>query len=422
MFGDYDIIETIGQGGMGIVYRAMDTSLAREVALKVLKDDLRAHKSIAARFQREAQAYASLNHPNIVHIYSVGAVGKIPYIAMEMVHGMALSMLMKKERRLPWKRSLKIGIQIAEALSSAHAAQIIHRDIKPGNVLMTDDDHAFVTDFGIAKILTAETQLTLEGSRLGTPQYMSPERCQNAEVTASSDLYSLGVLLFQMISGRLPYESKDTIDLIRKIVSEPPRRLSDVLPDIPSDVERLIAYLIEKKPEDRPLSAEEWIELCQRVVDGKSLIEDDSGHENSLKSFRESMPTPTPLAMEAGLSRRQFTKPAFMLRVERIWKRLSANVQTAVAAIGIVVLGVLAGFWYQWISGPDVATNFAKTVTVEPVDWYRGEDVARYSLEMPGVTLIELNNLEWLPQPLGWLDPTTSLVAFQGRPGSAWDG
>ncbi|MDK1020951.1 MAG: serine/threonine-protein kinase, partial [Candidatus Hydrogenedentes bacterium] len=183
MFGDYEIIETIGHGGMGIVYRAHDMALGRIVALKVLKDDLRSSRQICARFQREAEAFASLNHPNIVHIYAVGSVGRIPFISMEYIEGQSLSTIMRRRKRLPWKRALHIAQQIAEALACAHEAQIVHRDIKPGNILLDKDDRAFVTDFGIAKVLTAETQLTVDGSRLGTPQYMSPERCTNKEIT-----------------------------------------------------------------------------------------------------------------------------------------------------------------------------------------------------------------------------------------------
>src|SRR5690606_23012671 len=133
-----------------------------------------------------------------------------------------------------------------------HDSGIIHRDIKPGNILIDRKGQAFVTDFGIAKVLTAETQLTVEGSRLGTPQYMSPERCTNGQVVPQSDLYSLGVLLFQMITGKLPYEATEPVEMLRKIVSEPPKRLRDYVPDVPADAERLVAYLLEKRPSDRP--------------------------------------------------------------------------------------------------------------------------------------------------------------------------
>ena len=420
MFGDYDIIETVGQGGMGIVYRATDTSLGRTVALKVLKDDLRSHKAVVARFRREAQAYASLNHPNIVQIYSVGAVGGIPYIAMELVDGDPLSKVMKRERRIPWERALAIGEQIAEALGSAHEAQIIHRDIKPGNVIITRDGHAYVTDFGIAKVLTAETQLTVDGSRLGTPQYMSPERCQNAEITFSSDLYSLGVVLFQMVTGRLPYESNDTIELIRKIVSDPPRRVSDFMPDIPEDVERLIAYLLEKKVENRPASAHEWIYLCNRVREGKSMVEDDSGLESSLKSFRDSQPTPaTPIASDSDLLEES---DSVLERVRNQWNAQSLNVKTVVAwGIVSVIMGMI-GLLYTMGIGPATANDLSRRLGATRGDWSSGNRVASFYPEMPGVTLVQLNNLDWLPDPAGWIDASSGLVHIVGRSGSAWEG
>ena len=294
LFGQYNILETLGHGGMGVVYRAHDTSLDRIVALKVLREDLRTQKHVVARFQREAEAIAMVTHPNIVHIYSVGAVGKIPYLAMEYIEGDPLSKIMQRERQLPWETVFEVGEQVARALASAHEANIIHRDIKPGNVLVDKEWHAVVTDFGVAKVLTAETQLTVDGSRLGTPQYMSPERCLNKEITTSSDIYSLGVLMFQMIAGRLPYRAKDPIELLRKIVSTPPARLRDYMPDIPDDVERLVAHMIEKNPNDRPPSANDLAELIARVRAGKPLVEEDDGMGVAMDELRESLATPTP--------------------------------------------------------------------------------------------------------------------------------
>lgn len=418
MFGDYDIIETVGQGGMGIVYRATDTNLNREVALKVLKDDLREHSAVVARFQREAEAYATLNHPNIVHIFTVGAVGKIPYIAMQMIHGTPLSQLMKKERRIEWKRALRIGIQIAEALSSAHSAHIIHRDIKPGNILVAPDDHAFVTDFGIAKVLTAETQLTVEGSRLGTPQYMSPERCKNEDVTATSDLYSLGVLLFQMITGRLPYESKDPIQLVRKIVSDPPHRMTDFMPELPEDVERLIAYLIEKKPGDRPQTAEAWVTLCQRVIDGKPMMEEDSGLETSLREFREGETTPTPIG--APYIPKKQDNPLTTLR-KRL-EKLSPNVLTAIAVGIAVVIGGTVGLVVGTSGQPDTATGIARSIGDIDMNWSAESPLAVFRNEMPGVSLIEIGNAEWTPMPIAISGESGVLVALSGAAGSEWDG
>ena len=393
MFGDYEIIETVGQGGMGVVYRAKDSNLGRTVALKVLKDDLRAHKALVARFQREAEAYATLNHPNIVHIYSVGAVGKIPYIAMEFIEGGTLSVTMKRERRIPWERALCIAEQIAEALGSAHEVGIIHRDIKPGNIMLSEDEHAYVTDFGIAKVLTAETKLTMEGSRLGTPQYMSPERCRKETGTASSDLYSLGVMLFQMISCRLPYESNDTSELIRKIVSEPAKRLSDYMPDIPEDVERLVAYLIEKKPKDRPQSAAEWVSLSKRVRAGEAL--GSAGFESSLESMKESV-------THSSFSDTHFTmdEGRFLWHVQSFWLNLHVNVRACL--VGFLVVLVLYGV------GRGVAKNrvpmqagvIAHSLGATEVQWNDVKPVATFYDELPGVLVVHLSDKTWRPTPL----------------------
>ena len=297
MFGNYRILETVGQGGMGVVYRAVDVSLERTCALKVLREHLRGHSNLIARFYREAEAVAQLDHPNIVHIYSVGSVGNIPYMAMEYLESEALSRILERENHLDVQRALYLAEQVARALACAHEARIIHRDIKPGNILIGADDHVHVLDFGIAKLLSAEVQLTLDGSRLGTPQYMSPERCQNKLITASSDIYSLGVVLFQMISGRLPYEASTPVSLIRKIIAGPPTRLKELMPDVPRDVERLVAFMIEKDPKDRPANAEALADAIARVRAGESLDEAE-GMADVFASFRQTMGTPTPLPAE----------------------------------------------------------------------------------------------------------------------------
>jgi predicted Ser/Thr protein kinase len=411
MFGSYDIIETVGQGGMGIVYRAMDVSLDREVAVKVLKEDLRTHPQVVARFQREAEAFASLNHPNIVHIYSVGAVGKIPFIAMEFIRGEPLSDIMKRERRMDWKRALFLGEQVAKALSTAHESQIIHRDIKPGNILVTKDDHAFVTDFGIAKVLTAETQLTVEGSRLGTPQYMSPERCRNEEAMASSDLYSLGVLVFQMISGRLPYEGVNPVDLVHKIVSQPAKRLSDFMPDVPQDVERLVAYLIEKDPRDRPASGNEWAELSERVREGKPLFEDTDGMSESLRNFRESIPTPTPMAAAGDFAR---AEKGLAGHLAKRWRRLGAWGRWGLASIPIVLVSLWAGFLYDAVAHRDFAFEAVAGLRDDMSLWERNLDAVSFVQEAPGVQLIQIHMPGYKAAPSRWIDRDTALIMLTG--------
>jgi hypothetical protein len=219
----------------------------------------------------------------------VGWLDDVLHIAMEFIEGASLAKLMQDQGRIAWKHALDFGHQVAAALSRAHQTGIIHRDVKLTNILIDPHGRAYVTDFGIAKVVTADTQLTVQGERLGTPQYMAPERFSGGEVTPSSDLYSLGVVLFQLISGRLPYEAGSQVGLIKKIASDPPARLREFVPSVPEDVERLVAYLIEKRPKNRPKSAEEVCEAIARVRAGKPLDEGPSYAPSALAEFRDSL-------------------------------------------------------------------------------------------------------------------------------------
>ncbi len=409
MFGNYDIQESIGQGGMGIVYRAHDAALGRDVAIKVLKEDLRSHAGIVARFQREGQAFASLNHPNIVHIYSVGSVGKIPYIAMEYIEGESVSRMMKREKRIPWERALHIAEQVALALASAHEARIIHRDIKPGNIMLDRDDKAYVTDFGIAKVLDAETQLTIDGTRLGTPQYMSPERCQNKEITASIDIYALGIVMFQMISGRIPYEANTPISLVRKIIVEPPSRLREFVPEAPEDVERLIAFMIEKEPRNRPANAHVLAETIARVREGKPLFDSNSGMGSALESMRDTN-TPAPWSQfdvdDANL--------AFPLRVARRWTRLPAWGRTLAAALLSVSIGAGAGTILMERFNRGFAVDVVREMDSSTAGWFQSPDVAVFVDESAGVVQARIQLNGFAVRSFGWGGTFAAIQATDG--------
>ncbi len=405
MFGNYDIQESIGQGGMGIVYRAHDIGLGRDVAIKVLREDLRAHAGIVARFQREGQAFASLNHPNIVHIYSVGSVGAIPYIAMEYIEGEPVSRMMKREKRIPWERALHIGEQVALALASAHDARIIHRDIKPGNILVDKDDKAYVTDFGIAKVLDAETQLTVDGSRLGTPQYMSPERCQNKEVTASVDIYALGVVLFQMITGRIPYEANTPISLIRKIVVDPPSRVRDFVPDAPGEVERLVAFMIEKEPKNRPANAHILAGVIARVREGKPLFDGNSGMGAALESMRERH-TPAPRSGTVDL--------ALPLRLARRWSRVPAWGRTAIAVAASLAIGGATGLLLKERLNQGYAVDIVRGMDPGVAGWTQSPEVVVFMDETPGVVQGRVQLPGFSIESFGWGGSLAGLQASDG--------
>ncbi|MBI5092865.1 MAG: serine/threonine-protein kinase [Candidatus Hydrogenedentes bacterium] len=335
-------------------------------------------------------------------------------------------MIMQRERRLSWDRALDIASQIADALVCAHQAQIIHRDIKPGNILLDKNNRVFVTDFGIAKILTAETQLTADGSLLGTPQYMAPERCQNGEATAASDIYSLGILTFQMISGRLPFEALTPVDLVRKIVSEPPVRLRDLKIDVPEDVDRLVAFMMEKKPKDRPPNSRALCEAIARVRFGEPLDTHGGEVAAALASFRDSISTPTPHPGAAFTTQSATTEeriPVSSRRARGWWRRAGSWRRTA---IGICMLAALsaAGFsaWLFWGARNAPALDITNSADHGASRWAMKDAVAKFTDEAPGVVLAHLNMDGFAPVEQAPCGETQTIVQLTGLRNGARDG
>ena len=250
----YDLDREVGRGGMGIVYRARDRRLKRTVAIKLLPPELAFRSEIRSRFMREAEMSAQLNHPNIVPIYSVDERENLVYFVMAFVDGDNLAKRLHDLRRLPVDEVRRILCEVASALDYAHARNVIHRDIKPDNILL-DAEHgrAVVTDFGIARAVSeGDSRLTATGMAIGTPAYMSPEQCAGErDIDGRSDLYSLGVVGYQMVSGELPFTASNTPAMLVKHISERPIPLEEKRPDVPPDLARAIMLLLEKDPADR---------------------------------------------------------------------------------------------------------------------------------------------------------------------------
>ena len=254
----YEIIEKIGNGGMATVYKAKCHVLNRYVAIKVLKDEFTTDEEFIKRFNTEAQSAASLTHPNIVSIYDVGNEGNIYYIVMELIQGKTLKEIISEDGALPWKWSINIAIQIASALEIAHKNNIIHRDIKPHNIIITEDGIAKVTDFGIAKAVSNST-ITAFGTTIGSVHYFSPEHARGGYTDAKSDLYSLGVVMYEMLTGRVPFDADTPVSVALKHMQEKPVEPIKLNPSIPFAVNQIIMKAMQKEANLRYDSATEML-------------------------------------------------------------------------------------------------------------------------------------------------------------------
>ena len=261
----YEILEKIGNGGMATVYKARCHVLNRNVAVKVLKEEFTTDIEFIKRFNIEAQAAASLTHPNIVSIYDVGSEGEIHYIVMELVQGKTLKEIITDEGILPWKWTVNIAVQMASALEIAHRNNIVHRDIKPHNIIITEDGTAKVTDFGIAKAVSNST-ITSFGTTLGSVHYFSPEHARGGYTDAKSDLYSLGVVMYEMLTGKVPFDADTPVSVALKHMQENAVEAKKLNPTIPDSINKIIMKAMEKEPNLRYTSATEMLKDLREAI------------------------------------------------------------------------------------------------------------------------------------------------------------
>src|SRR6266540_2820699 len=288
--GRYEIRSQLGAGGMGEVYLAEDISLRRQVALKVLPTEVAANQDRMRRFKQEATATASLNHPNIAHIYEIGEVNGVNFIAMEYIDGVTLRDKIHRERvELP--KLLRVLQHVAEGLAKAHAAGIVHRDLKPDNIMISRDGHAKILDFGLAKLIEQPPasmladdssdvatammpQHSIPGTVMGTLGYMSPEQAQGRtnEIDHRSDIFSFGCILYESVTGHKAFEGKDAIDSLNKIIREPVAPISEFNAAAPAELQRIVRRCLAKDPEERHQTkkdvAIELKELRREMKDG----------------------------------------------------------------------------------------------------------------------------------------------------------
>jgi len=281
----YKILEKIGSGGMGDDYLAEDTKLDRKVALKVLPPELAENEERRARFQREAKAIAALDHPNIVQVFSVEEADGVHFITMQLVHGKTLTELLPKNG-FPLNKFFEIAIPLADAVAAAHQEGITHRDLKPDNMMVGDDGRIKVLDFGLAKPTSGfvggdadsaapTAAKTAEGVIVGTLNYMSPEQAQGKTVDARSDIFSLGVVFYEMLTGQRPFSGETSAEILSSIIKDTPDSTSDLNPTIPRDLAKLVRRCLAKDPERRYQSAKdirnELEELSQELGSSPSV-------------------------------------------------------------------------------------------------------------------------------------------------------
>lgn len=280
--GKYRIIEEIGRGGFAAVYRAVDTELDRQVALKVLAPHLLWDPTFIERFRREAKAMAGLNHPHIATLYDYGEQEGSYFLVMEYVPGETLRQLVEREGPLPLQQVTSILKQVAAGLDYAHRQGVIHRDVKSSNVLLTPEGTAKLTDFGLVKVVAETSTLSSLGQSAGTPEYMAPEQFEGQEVGVYTDLYSLGVVLYEMCTGALPFTGPTPLAVMRGVVDKPPPDPSEVNPSLPPAVATVLLRALEKKPQNRYGSAGQLAVALSEAVEG----EKEKAHRQQLAGLQ----------------------------------------------------------------------------------------------------------------------------------------
>ena len=275
----YEIVELIGRGGMAYVYKARDLKLNRYVAVKVLREEYTESEQFIKKFDRESQAVACLSHPNIVGVYDVGVQDNIYYIIMEYIDGITLKQYLLRKGKIDYIEASRFLVDISNALRCAHENKIIHRDIKPHNILLTRDLVPKVADFGIARAITSST-VTMTNQTMGSVHYISPEQARGGFVDERSDLYSLGILFYELLTGKLPFDEENTVTIAIKHIQEniiPPKKIE---PQIPESVNQIVVKLTEKKPDERYQNVDELVSDLDRVLENAGGAGND-GHGNN---------------------------------------------------------------------------------------------------------------------------------------------
>ncbi|MFL6373245.1 MAG: protein kinase domain-containing protein [Pyrinomonadaceae bacterium] len=338
--GNYKIEEKIGEGGMGAVYRGVDTMLDREVAIKALRPELASQDSIVERFRTEAVTLAKLNHPNIATLYSLFRQGEELYMVLEFVRGETLDSILKRRGALPAAEAIPVFCQVMDGIDHAHELGIVHRDIKPANMMLTEKGTLKVLDFGIARLL-GSARMTRAGNIIGTLEYMAPEQVRGLETDGRSDIYALGMMLYEVLTGRLPFESENEFELMKaqtELMPAPPRQLN---PAIPEAVEEAIMRAIRKDPDERFQTAGDFREMLLESGLGADAV--IHGATGSHRRAAASRPPVSKAATVADDGAQAMPAPTRLAATEVAQPRTPVMAQTRVATAPPVAAAATAG-------------------------------------------------------------------------------
>ncbi len=408
-FSGYEVQALLGRGAMSCVYQAHDVRLGRPVALKVLLGSLARNPVNVRLFHREAQAAAPLRHPNIVRVYSAGVEAETPYIAMEYVPGESLARFMRRKGAQKWQTALYIGEQVAAALACAHEHGITHRDVKPANILLDQKGRVRLTDFGIA-CAQQSGDAEFAAGVLGTPHYMAPELCSGQEASCASDLYALGVTLYELMAGELPFQSDSPVVLLKQISTEEPVRLNRKQREVPDDVARLVAHLLSKDPAERPNEADTVRDRIAQLMTnggGQSAIPDalaafvkEQSHTTNLRVL-----TPPP---KSAIRKGSSTKRARTHSRSTGRDRVGRLVATGCAVLICLFMGL-------WIGGGGDAEASLRPAPAIPSTRFDAIGGDALLMRTP-IEAYRFTDLRWLG------DQSVVAVAATGQPGTLYNG
>lgn len=349
----YEIIDRVGTGGMADVYKARDQRLNRYVAIKILKQEYSGDVKFVSKFRGEAQSVAGLSHPNVVNVYDVGEDDDLYYIVMELVEGITLKKFIEKKGKLDVNEAIGIGVQIAQGMQAAHDNNIIHRDIKPQNIIISKEGKVKVTDFGIAK---AATSNTITSNAMGSVHYISPEQARGGYSDEKSDIYSLGVTLYEMLAGTVPFEGDSTVTVALAHIQEEAKILDEVDPEIPHSLAKIVMKCMQKKPDMRYMTASALIVDLKRALsepDGNYVIisdvADDSPtivlEDDEVTHLKKEVPRNVNIDENKESAVEDLDEDAIDPKLERILKICSGVVAVIIVLIVILLVGNVLGWW-----------------------------------------------------------------------------